>query len=220
MLLNYQLVTPPVVEPVTLADAKAYLRVDFDTDDVLITALITAAREMCEQKMNRAIYNQTYVLSLDQFNYGDWRSTIPMERRNPLRSSALWESMALRLPMPRLVSVTSITYLDVTGTPQTLDPSTYNVDPASEPARIVPAINLTWPTTDYYMPGSVKVTYISGTWGDGANVNTCPVSIKQAILLLIGHWYEHRSDVTELNLRQAPRAVDALLNPYRFYWWL
>jgi uncharacterized phiE125 gp8 family phage protein len=219
-MLNYQLITGPATEPVSLTEAKLHLRVDFSDDDALITALITAAREHCEQIMQRSIFNQTYVLSLDQFNYGDWRSTIPMERRNPLRFSALWESMALRLPVPRLVSVTSITYLDVNGTEQTLDPSTYNVDPASEPARIVPAINLTWPTTDYYIPGSVKVTYISGTWGDGASVDTCPVSIKQAILLLIGHWYEHRSDVTELNLRPAPRAVDALLNPYRFYWWL
>src|ERR1700722_6731967 len=122
MLLNYQLVTPPIAEPVTLAQAKAQLRVDFSDDDDLITAHITAAREMCEQKMNRAIFNQSYILSLDQFNYGDWRSTIPMERRNPLRFSALWESMALRLPMPRLVSVTSITYLDVTGTQHTIDP--------------------------------------------------------------------------------------------------
>lgn len=219
MLLNYQLVTPPVVEPVTLADAKAYLRVDFDTDDVLITALITAAREMCEQKMNRAIYNQTYVLSLDQFNYGDWRSTIPMERRNPLRFSALWESMALRLPMPRLVSVTSITYLDVTGTLRTLDPSTYNVDASSEPARIVPAINLTWPTTDYYIPGSVRVTYVSGSYGDGVTVDSCPTSIKLAVKLLIGQFYENREATTALPLKNLPLGVDSLLNPYRFYWW-
>jgi uncharacterized phiE125 gp8 family phage protein len=88
-VLNYQLITPPAVEPVTVAMAKAHLRVDFPDDDLLITALISAAREICEQKMQRAIYEQSYVLSLDQFNYGDWRSTIPMERRNPLQFSAL-----------------------------------------------------------------------------------------------------------------------------------
>jgi uncharacterized phiE125 gp8 family phage protein len=220
MLLNYQLVAPPTVEPVSLAQAKAQLRVDFSDDDALIDALITAAREMCEQKMNRAIFNQSYVLSLDQFNYGDWRSTIPMERRNPLRFSALWESMALRLPMPRLVSVTSITYLDVTGTQQTLDPTTYNADATSEPARIVPAINLTWPTTDYYIPGSVKVTYVTGSYGDGVTVNTCPASIKQAILLLVGHLYENREATSQIALKNIPLGVDALLSPYCFYWWM
>jgi uncharacterized phiE125 gp8 family phage protein len=219
-VLNYQLLTPPAVEPVSLQQAKSHLKVDFPDDDLLITALITAAREMCEQKMNRAIFNQTYVLSLDQFNYGDWRSTIPMERRNPLRFSALWESMALRLPMPRLVSVTSITYLDTTGTQQTLDPSTYNVDAASQPARIVPAINLTWPTTDYYIPGSVKVTYVAGSYGDGVDVNTCPQSIAWAILLLVGNFYENREATTSLNLKNLPIGVDALLNAYKFYWWM
>jgi uncharacterized phiE125 gp8 family phage protein len=219
-MLNYQLITPPAAEPVTLDVAKLHLRIDFDDEDALISGLISAAREYCEQVIQRAIYNQTYVLSLDQFNYGDWRSTIPMERRNPLRFSALWESMALRLPMPRLVSVTSITYLDTTGTLQTLDPSTYNVDTASEPARIVPAINLTWPTTDYYIPGSVKVTYVAGSYGDGVETDTCPASIRQAILLLLGHWYGNREAASALSIRTVPMAVDALLNAYRFYGWM
>jgi uncharacterized phiE125 gp8 family phage protein len=219
-VLNYQLITPPAVEPVSVAVAKSHLRVDFDDDDDLIAALISAAREMCEQKMNRAIFNQTYVLSLDQFNYGDWRSTIPMERRNPLNFSALWESMALRLPMPRLVSVTSITYMDTFGSPQTLDPATYSVDNSSQPARVVPSINLSWPTTDYYVPGSVKVTYVAGSYGDGATVNTCPSSIKMAILLLVGHLYENREASTQLALKMIPLGVDALLNPYKFYGWL
>jgi uncharacterized phiE125 gp8 family phage protein len=219
-MLNYQIITLPAAEPVTLEVAKLHLRCDFDDEDILISALISAARDYCEQVIQRAIYNQTYVLSLDQFNYDDWRSTIPMARRNPLRFSALWESMALRIPMPRLVSVTSITYLDVTGTKQTLDPSTYNVDVSSEPARIVPAVNLTWPTTDYYAPGSVKVTFVAGSYGDGVETDTCPASIRQAILLLIGHWYSNREAASALSLRSVPMAVDALLNAYRFYGWM
>lgn len=215
-MLNFQLITPPAVEPVSIAQAKIHLRVDFDEDDDLIEGLITAARELCEQKMQRAIFNQMYVLSLDQFNYGDWRSTIPMERRNPLRFSALWESMALRLPMPRLVSVSSITYLDNNGEQQTLDPNAYVVDASSQPARIVPAANLTWPTTDYYVPGSVKVTFVAGSYGDGVTVNNCPSAIKQAILLLVGHWYSNREAVTEKPMTNLPLAVDALLSPYRF----
>jgi uncharacterized phiE125 gp8 family phage protein len=219
-MLNYQIITPPATEPVTLEVAKLHLRCDFDDEDILISALISAAREYCEQVIQRAIYNQTYILSLDQFNYGDWRSTIPMARRNPLRFSALWESMALRIPMPRLVSVTSITYLDTAGTPQTLAPSTYNVDTSSEPARIVPAINLTWPTTDYYIPGSVKVTFVAGSYGDGVEVDTCPASIKQAVLLLVGAWYQNREAVSGLTMKTVPMAVDALLNAYRFYGWM
>lgn len=217
-MLNYQLTVPPAVEPVSLAQAKAHLLVDFPDQDLLIQSLVSASRELCEQKMQRAIFNQTYVLSLDQFNYGDWRSTIPMERRNPLRFSALWESMALRLPMPRLVSVTSITYSDVNGATQTLDPSQYTVDAASQPARIVPAQSMTWPTTDYYIPGSVKVTYVAGSYGDGVDSNTCPRSIVAAILLMLGHLYENREASTDVAaLKVLPLGVDSLLNAYRFY---
>lgn len=219
-MLNFRLVTPPAAEPISIDQAKKHLRVDFAEDDLLIELIISAAREVCEQKTGRSIFNQTFCLSLDQFNYGDWRSTIPMERRNPLRFSALWESMALRLPRPRLVSVTSITYLDVNGETETLDPGAYVADADSEPARIVPAINLTWPTTDYYIPGSVKVTYVSGSYGDGKDSDTCPASIKQAMLLIIGHLYINREETAEANLKSIPLGVDALLNPYRFYGWM
>lgn len=50
MLLSYNAtIAAGATEPVTLADVKAYLRVDFDDDDDLITALITAARQKCEK---------------------------------------------------------------------------------------------------------------------------------------------------------------------------
>ena len=216
-MLNYVLTIPPAVEPVSLALAKSHLRVDFDDDDLLIAALIAAAREQVELKMQQAIYTQTYVLSLDQFNYGDWRSTIPMDRRNPLKFSALWESQALRLPMPRLIEVLSITYLDTNGAKQTLDPSQYVVDASSRPARIVPAASLTWPTTDYYIPGSVRVTYTAGCYGDGVTGDTCPQSIKFAILMLVAHYYEHREAVSDKATYLTPMGVDALLSPYRYH---
>lgn len=220
-MLNYQLISGPVIEPVSLSWAKQHLRVAFDDDDSLIAALIVAARETCEQSMDRAIYNQRYVLSLDQFNYGDWRSTVPMERRNPLRFSALWDGLAIRLPMPRLVSVQSITYQDTNGSPATLDPATYTVDVSSQPGRIVPKSNLTWPTTDYYLPGSVQIAYTAGSYGDGVGVDTCPLSIKQAILLMVGHLYSNREAVVLTGSANSsttlPLAFDSLLNPYRFY---
>ncbi len=46
-------------------------------------------------------------------------------------------------------------------------------------------------------------------------INDCPQPIIFAMLMLMSHWYKNRDDVTELNLKATPRAVDAMLAPYR-----
>jgi uncharacterized phiE125 gp8 family phage protein len=60
-----KLVTGPALEPVTLDEAKAQCRVDGSDEDTLITALILAAREYCQDFQNRAYITQVYDLWLD-----------------------------------------------------------------------------------------------------------------------------------------------------------
>src|SRR6478736_9328128 len=48
-----------VTEPVTLAQAKAWLKVTHDDEDVIITALITAARQMCEGYVSKSSVERT-----------------------------------------------------------------------------------------------------------------------------------------------------------------
>lgn len=60
--MNYSIATAPTVEPVTLADVKVYLRTitgDTTEDAAIITPLITAAREYCENITGRALAAQT-----------------------------------------------------------------------------------------------------------------------------------------------------------------
>jgi len=217
-MLSFRVTIPPVVEPVTLAMAKLHLRVDFSDDDLLITALISAAREWCEVYCKRAFFSQTIVLSLDAFPlfFSNSGTIPPSQMRGYPYYSSYWDPLCIRLPRPSAVAVSSITYRDLTNTIQTLDPSTYYVDVTSEPARIVPMPSLTWPTTQLYLPGSVQVTYTAGTYGDGVTVNTCPQTIVAAMLLMIGHLYEHRETVSELSLKQIPLGVQALLDSVRF----
>lgn len=199
-----QLYTAPTIEPLTLSEATAHLRVDSDDDMLLVESLITAARIYCENKTNRQFINATYKLSLDQFPvWNDCR---------PRRGESFAElGGVIRVPRPRLQSVTSITYVDLNGDTQTLSTSNYTVDTQSEPGRIVPAYNSFWPGTRTQV-NAVVVTYVAGF---GANATSVPESIKAAMKLIIGHLYENREAVNIGNVvNEVPMAVDSLLGTY------
>lgn len=68
----YQIVTPSVVEPLTLNDAKAFLRVETTADNSLIEALITAARHSAERYTNRAFISQPWKVSFPMSECGGW----------------------------------------------------------------------------------------------------------------------------------------------------
>ncbi len=217
MLLSFTLITPPAAEPVSVMMLKRQCRVDFPDDDILLGVYATAAREYAEKYCRRVFFHQTWELSLDHFPLPRFRTTLTNEERHewPFFGSS-WDYFSIRLPKPTCVSVSSVTYLDLTGTEVTIDPTYYYVDTSSEPARLVPNSNQFWPYTQQYLPGSVRVTFVAGSFGDGVTVNTCPQSIVLAIMLLASHWYEHREDVSELNLKNIPLGVHALLDQYKF----
>lgn len=214
---NYKDTSKPAAEPVTLAAAKAQCVVDPGNtlDDDLITGLIQAAREHVEDLMQRAIYTRTMLLTLDFFPFPDYDGTVNPNDRHSLYGK-YWHALAIKLPRPAVVSVESIQYIDLTGTQQTLDPTTYYLDPTSEPGRITPKPGLYWPYQQSWLPGSVQINYTAGTFGDGENVDNCPQKIKQAMLLLISYWYNHR-DAAEVALPKAiTQGVDDLLARWKF----
>jgi hypothetical protein len=283
--LNYSLVVPPVIEPVSLSLAKKQVRVDLPDDNELLQHYIEVARDYCEGYCNRAFYPQTWQLFRDSFPFGDWRSTIPPDQRDPANFSRYWSDLAIKLPKPMCQSVISVNYKDSAGVPQVLDPSFYAVDVNSRPARIVPAPALIWPLTQYYLPGSVNVLYVAASYvstitetvalnGAGPYVGTLkrqvisitsvkdtnnvdltytaalttdtngdptsttqlsfvtdpagsvavvtyvagviPASIKQAIMLIVGHLYEHREENSEISLKTLPMGVTELLKRHVF----
>ncbi len=111
---------------------------------------------------------------------------------------------AIRLPLNPVRSIVSITVDD--GTVRTLSPTAYTVDLDRSPAVITPAYGTSWPTTRA-IPGAIKVTFEAG-------YDETPEDLKQAALLLISHYYEHRDAVADKAV-ELPFGVSAILNRYR-----
>lgn len=184
-------ITPPASEPVTTAEAKLWLRQEESEDDALIDSLISAARAYAEAAQKRQLLQATLRLSLDQF---------PV-----LTSSWRVDSNAITLPLPKLVSVSSITYIDQSGNSTVMSPSLYTVDKASQPGRIMPVYWQPWPTVRPQI-GAVQVQYVAGY----ANAAAVPEATKTAIKLLVAHWYRNREAVGNVG-GPIELAVSALL---------
>lgn len=222
MPLSLNLITPPAVEPITLHQAK--LQCGFgptdDTDrtkeEILAAQLrpfIVAARRTAENYMNRAIYNQTWTRTLDHFPLW-WAangSVNPSYRKDWPYYSDFWNRIRIDVPWPQTQNVTSITYTDQNGNLQTLASSSYVVDLTSEPARIVPAQGQYWPSQMTYIPGSVVITFVAGSYGDGVKVDTCPETVKAAIKMIVARIYQQASP-EPLELELIPKAAAALLD--------
>ncbi len=172
----------PEVEPISLAEAKAHMVVEYGNDDALISSLITAAREYVQEVQWRSLIKQTRELQLAAFG----------NRAIPLSYGPVQE-------------ITSIKYIDVNGTEQTLSADTYYLDAVNE--QVVLAYQKDWPSTRY-QPDAVKIRYICGYGDAGSDV---PESTRAAIKLLVGHWYANREAASPVNLKDIPIGVDNLL---------
>ena len=174
-------------EPVTLAEAKANLRVTHAEEDEDIRAMIVVAREQAEHLTDRAVVRQTLVRQFGAFCYG-----------------------GMELPRQPLVSVTSVQYVDPAGVMQTLAPSAYYIDDSQEIAQLLPAYGTVWPST-LNMRNAVRVTYLAG-WTRAE----CPTSIKRWILLYVGSLYENRERDTDARV-DSLGFVDRLLDRFTIW---
>ena len=115
------------------------------------------------------------------------------------------------LPRSPTQSVTSVTYYDSAGSLQTLASNQYRVDVTLPQGRIEPAYDVTWPVVRD-QARTIIVRFVAG-------YTQIPEPIRQALLLLVGHFYENREAVvvgqTPTDL---PLGVDALLFPYRIFY--
>ena len=183
-----------VVATVAIAACSFGVNIDLigatSVEDTLISSLITAAREDCEKFQNRAYINQTWELWLDEFPRRDY----------------------IDIPLPPLSSITSIKYYDTANVEATMTITDYFVDTKSEPGRVVLAYGKSWPSTSLRPANGVCVTFVAGY---GALATSVPQTVKSAILLMLGHLYEHREAVSDKPMSEIPMAVESLLSKDR-----
>lgn len=161
------------------------------TEDPTLNALITAARQAVEGLTERALITQTWDWFLDAFPAGDFEVPLP--------------------PLQVMGEIGSIKYYDTAGIERTWAATNYNLDTDSEPGRISRAYGESYPSTRV-MNNAVTVRFVAG-YGVASAV---PQGIKQAILILLAHWYDRREPVGTANVApvEVPLMVPFLLADY------
>lgn len=190
--MSLRLYSAPTSEPVSLAEAKTHLRVDQDTDDDLILAMIQASREQAQLRIGGAIMRQVWDVLLDSF---------------PAMSDP-----GIELPMPPVQGITHVKYYDAQSVQQTIDPANYTLDNSNLPGWVLPAYGFDWP---YALPiaNAIEVRFVTGV----ANTVDVPASIKSWMLLHIGTLYRYREHFVTGQIAALPNGfVDRLLDPHAY----
>lgn len=186
-----KLITDAVEEPVTRAEAALFMRYTGSLQNDVIDSQIKAATRYVQNWCNCQLVNATFDYYTDSF------------------------CDVIKLPNSPLSSVTSVKYLDLDRTEQTLATTYYGTDTISPIPNIYRKYNQTWPNT---LPekNSVYIRYVAGY---GADATSVPEQYKQLIKTIVAEMFEHREGLTEVQLKENPtvsRLLHLCAHNYRF----
>lgn len=189
---SVRVITPPAAEPVSLAEARLWCRVDDDdtTQDAMILMLIGAMRRYAEDITGRAFVRRTLQLRLRGFPEDE-----------------------IELPHPPLISVSSVEYTDGDGATQNLNgsPSEYREDVDSVPGLVMPVYGGAWPATRGDL-ASVRITYDCGY----VSVSAIPREVRIWMQARIATLYDNREHLVHNSQVKVPHDfADGLLDYLR-----
>jgi uncharacterized phiE125 gp8 family phage protein len=189
-----QLLEAPAAAPVLLAEVKAQLRIEHPDDDLMIDRLIKTAVAYTDAKgaLGHAMITQ---------KWGQWVNSVPPQY--------------VRLAMGPLIEVTAVQYYDIDGALQTDTLSNYEITGTDFTTRIGPKSGFNWPVTQD-RADAIRIEY---TAGYGATSASVPETLRHAMMLLIGHWYDNRENTMMDELSNIPYGFDMLLDIHRRAWY-
>lgn len=196
MNLTYTKLSEPLVPPISLSEVKNHLRLDTSEEDLVVQGLIDSATVFCEDFQRRCFINRTMSL---------WLQELPMCEQ-------------IEIPRPPLVSVEALIIHYTDGTTQTIDSSLYEVHTENEPGTIIMSSNasITIPSDKTIL--QVNPYEIQFTCGYGTSSKDIPANVKQAMLLLIGHWFNNKEDtIPGVMITQIPTGAKSLLEKGKFF---
>jgi uncharacterized phiE125 gp8 family phage protein len=189
-----QLLEAPAAAPVLLAEVKAQLRIEHPDDDLMIDRLIKTAVAYTDAKgaLGHAMITQ---------KWGQWVNSVPPQY--------------VRLAMGPLIEVTAVQYYDIDGALQTDTLSNYEITGTDFTTRIGPKFGFNWPVTQD-RADAIRIEY---TAGYGATSASVPETLRHAMMLLIGHWYDNRENTMMDELSNIPYGFDMLVDMHRRAWY-
>ena len=164
--MNPILIAGPAVEPVAVAEMRAFLRLDDAAEDDLVSALIGAARRCVEASAGRILISQAWRLHLD-----GW----PADR-------------VVNVPLSPLIAVDAVRVFDAAGVPAVVLSALYSTEAACDPPRII--LDAAIPVPGHARQGieiDIRVGY-------GASAESVPEPLRHAIRMLAARWFESRGD--------------------------
>jgi uncharacterized phiE125 gp8 family phage protein len=186
--MAYKVTIDPTTEPVTLTEAKNWLKISTSADDDLITMLIESERQILEDRLNIKLISQTIEQKSDRF---------------PATGSPIY------LEANPVSSVTSVYYKDAAGSTAEFANTFWDLDNTSERGRIYLNDNQNYPTI-LNEEDAIIITYVSGY----ANAAAVPDKYKKLLLHMVSFSYENRQNP----IQEKRTYLDKLIKHQRITW--